>query len=185
MKILFENKDQNYLLLLKGLLILLFSLMSHSINAEESNSVYEITSPVSGVIGTIHVNAGKTVKKGDLLLEYDISLINSNLSEAKANMELAKIKLSEARKEYERAEELYERTVLSEHDLQMAKVEYSQAKAQHARGKNLLIHAQWEMTHSKLYAPFSGKVTRVLSYPGQYVNNQMIAQKLLMIKKSE
>ena len=185
MNTLFKENFLLTILPFKGQLIVFLCLLSLNINAQETVSGYEITSPVSGVIETIHVQAGKVIKKGDLMLEFDTSLINSNLSEARAELELAKINLSEAKKEYERAEELYDRTVLSEHDLQKAKVEYSGATAQYARAKNQLIHAQWQVTHSKLYAPFSGRVINVFSYPGQYVNNKLTAQKLMIIEKTK
>ena len=163
--------------LLSGLLF-----TTSSVLAQEEQSGYEITSPVSGVIKKVHVKPGQTVKKGDLLLEYDDSLIVSNLSEAQANIKLARLNRAEAKKEFSRAEELYDRTVLSEHELQQAKVLYSKALAQYAAADNQLVHAQWDMKHSKLYADFSGQVGKVFSYPGQFVNNKLTAQTLLIIK---
>jgi len=184
-KTLFNQNFHKNNLSINALLIFFLYMMSLNVSASEPDSGYEITSPISGVIQAVHVQAGKLVKKGDLLLEFDNSLINSNLSEAQALMNLAKINLSEAKKEHERAEELYDRTVLSEHDLQKAKIQYSQAGAKYASSKNKLIHAQWEVTHSKLYAPFPGKVIKVFSFPGQYVNNQLTAQKLMIIEKNK
>lgn len=169
----------------QALLMFCLALLLPVVNAQESVDHFEITSPVSGVIKAVHVQVGKTVKAGELLLEYDDKLIKSDLAEAKAVMELARINIQEAKKELERAEELYDRTVLSEHDLQLAKIQYSQAVAKHARDKNQLIHAQWHVDHSKLYAPFSGKIIQIFSYPGQYVNNQMMAQKLMIIEKTK
>ena len=72
--------------------------------------------------------------------------------------------------------------MLSEHELQQAKVLYSKALAQYAAADNQLVHAQWDMKHSKLYADFSGQVGKVFSYPGQFVNNKLTAQTLLIIK---
>jgi len=156
---------------------------SISASAQENISGYQITSLVSGVIKQVYVQAGKTVKQGDLILEFDTTLIDSNLAEAKAMISLAKINFSEAKKERERAEELYERTVLSEHELQLARVLYTKASAQYAGAKNKLIHAQWEKTHSKLYAPFNARISKVSAYAGQYVNNQFIAQTLVVLEK--
>lgn len=173
---------QNYQWL-QALFILALLLGAASVSAQETVSGYRITSPVSGVIKQIYIQPGKKVKQGDLLLEYDETLIISNLSEAQANINLARVNRTEVKKELERAEELYERTVLSEHELQQAKVLYSKALAQYARAENKLTHAQWDKTHSRLYAPFNGQVIKVLSYPGQYVNNEFTAQTLLILEK--
>lgn len=155
-------------------------LMPGSVLAEEPLS-YKITSPVSGLIKKVYVQQGQMVKKGDLLLEFDNTLIAGDLSEAKANMNLAKLQQAEAKKEQGRAKELFDITVLSENELQQTKVLYKQAVANYAQAKNQYLHAQWEMQHTKLYARFSGQVSQLLSYPGQYINNKLMAQVLLVI----
>jgi multidrug efflux system membrane fusion protein len=173
-------KNQLTILLTIFLASALFSMTSY---AQENNStVYKITSPLTGVIKTVHVKVGQVVKKGDLLLEYDAVLINSDLAAAQAKINMEKFNKSEAKKEFERAEELYDRTVLSEYDLQQAKLLYSKAIAQYEGAKNELVYAQWDEAHRKLYVSFSGKVTQVFSYPGQYVNNQFSAQILMLIQ---
>lgn len=172
----------NRILFFPALLLSALLFTTTSVLAQEGQAGYQITSPVSGVIKKVYVKPGQTVKKGDLLLEYDTSLIVSNLSEAQANIKLAKINTAEAKKEFARAEELYDRTVLSEHELQLAKVLYVKALAQYAAADNQLVHARWNMKHSKLYAELSGQVAKVFSYPGQFVNNKLTAQTLLIIK---
>lgn len=169
---------------LSCMIVTLFLMLS--INVIASDKVeYKITSPISGVVKHVYVTAGKIVKKGDLLLEFDNTLIASNLSEAQANVKLAKLNRAEAKKELDRAEELYERTVLSEHDLQLAKVLYAKAEAQSSSAENKLVHAQWDVKHSKLYAAFNGQVSQIFSYSGQYVNNQFSAETLLIIKDNQ
>ena len=169
---------------LAGLTAMALLMVSINVSASE-NADFEITSPLSGVVKHIYVSTGKAVKKGDLLLEFDDALIISNLSEAQSMIRLAKLNREEAKKEFQRAEELYDRTVLSEHELQQAKVLYAKAQAQYAKADNQLIHAQWHIKHIKLYAGFTGKVSRIYSYPGQYVNNQFSVQPLLQIKSSK
>ncbi len=180
-KIISKALKHKYLTALTAIALLMISI---NVTASE-NTDYEITSPFSGVIKHIYISTGKAVKKGDLLLEFDDSLIVSNLSEAQSTIRLAKLNRAEAKKEFQRAEELYDRTVLSEHELQQAKVLYAKAEAQYAKAENQLIHAQWDIKHSKLYAGFTGKVSRIYSYPGQYVNNQFSVQPLLQIKSSK
>ena len=174
--------SDNFLIFVQSVTLVMIVLWGiTNASAQEKASGFKITSPVSGVVKQVYAQVGKTIKQGDLLLEFDDSLIVSNLAEAKASMKLAKLNRAEAKKELERAEELYDRTVLSEHELQQAKVLYSKASAQYASADNQLIHAQWDKTHSKLYAPFHGRIIQVFSYPGQYVNNELTAQTLMIM----
>lgn len=158
-------------------------LLYANVYAQDYQDGYKITSPITGVINKVHVKNNQSVKKGDVLLSFDSSLIESSLSEVQARLKWSQMNLTEAKNEYERAEELYDRTVLSDHDLQKAKIAYFEAKAQFSRVKNQLIHAQWDKKHSQLIAPFSGKVIKVMSYEGHYVNNEMAAQTLLIMEK--
>ncbi len=162
--------------------LVVFLMMNVNALAEQSSPGFNITSPVSGIINKVFVSEGQMIKKGDLLLEYETSLIKSQLSEVQAKINLTRLNQSEAKKELARAEELYDRTVLSEQELQQAKISYRVAMAQYARAKNKLTHTEWYIKHSKLYAAFSGTVVQVLSYSGQYVNNQYTAQTLFIIK---
>jgi len=166
-----------------SLYTLMFFLLMPVFVAAEDVADYKISSPISGIVKHIYVKQGQKVNKGDLLLEFDDTLVKGNFSEAKANMSLAKIKLTEAKKEQDRAKELYDIAVLSEHELQQAKVLYKQAIAHYEQAKNQHLHAQWDIKHSKLYAGFAGQISQLLIYPGQYINNQLTAQVLLIIKK--
>ena len=152
---------------------------------QASDSSFKITSPISGVIDKVHVEVGQSVKKGQLLLEYDTSLIDSNLAAAEAKVHAAKLNLEEAKKENERAQELYDRTVLSDHELQKAKIDYAKARAQFAKAKNLQVHSLWDKSHSKLLAPFSGTVRKLFSYSGQYVNNEISAETLMVLERAQ
>lgn len=177
--------NKNYIFSLLNFLLLLTLLLSWTAIAwaDGSQSAFNITSPVSGIVKKVYVTSGQTIKKGDLLLTFDSSLILSDLNEVQAKTKLTKLNQAEAKKEFERAEELYDRTVLSEQELQQSKILYSKAVAQYAKVKNQLVHVKWLQQHSKLYATFDGKVVQVLSYSGQYVNNKLSAQTLMIIKQ--
>ena len=162
-----------------------FALFNMTINAfaQEGSLTIAITSFTSGIVSKVHVKDSQIVKKGELLLEFDDTLIKSNLSAAKANLQLSQINLREAKKEFKRSEELYDRTVLSEHELQLAKVLYYKALSEHAHAENQLIHRQWEHKEHKVYAPFDARVDKLLCYEGQYINNLYSAQSLLNLQK--
>lgn len=174
-----SNKYINYLCCFTFVFLIFFASSSW---AQDGPSGYQITSPITGLIKQVYVSSGQSVKKGDLLLDYQDDLILSDLSEAQSRIKMEKLNQSEAKKEFARAEELYDRTVLSEQELQQAEISYRKALAQYAAAKNQLVHAQWNLDQSKLYATFSGTVSQVYVYPGQFVNNKLTAQTLLIIK---
>ncbi|MCP3849993.1 MAG: efflux RND transporter periplasmic adaptor subunit [Gammaproteobacteria bacterium] len=176
------NSKKNYLIVwpLLGLFITFFCVID--IAAQPSQSAYNITSPITGLVKKVNVKSGQDVKKGDLLVEFDDSLITSTLSEVQAKIKLEKLHQKEAFKEFERAEELYDRAVLSEQELQQAKILYSKATVHYAAAKNKLVHIQWELDQIRLYAPFSGKVEQVYCYPGQYVNNKLTTHTLMTLQ---
>lgn len=168
---------------LSKIFILIVLFVSNNVFAENKALAVKISSATTGIIQKVYMQAGQIVKKGDLLVEFDNSLINSNLDEADSLLKLSKINLSEAKKEFQRSEELYERTVLSEHDLQNSKVLYYKAIAQHAQAKNTMIHREWEKKEHKLYAPFNAQIGQVFCYEGQYVNNKLTVQVLFNLYK--
>ena len=162
---------------------ILLLLIADDVYSENQEIEVKINSAVSGIIQKVYVQKGQLVKKGDLLLEFDNSLINSNLDEVNSALKLSKINLSEAKKEFQRSQELYERTVLSEHDLQNSKVLYYKAIAQYAKAKNTMIHREWEKKEHKLYAPFDAQIAQVFCYEGQYINNKFSSQVLFSVQK--
>jgi len=174
----------NYLTNLQLFSVLIAFCCFIDVAAQSPESVYNITSPITGIVKTVNITPGQSVKKGDLLVEFDDSLIASSLSEVQAKVKLEKLHQSEARKEFERAEELYDRTVLSEQELQQAKILYSKAMTHYATAKNELVHVQWKLDRVRLYAPFSGKVDQVFCYPGQYVNSKLTAYTLMTIQQN-
>lgn len=164
------------------LLLVVFPALSE-VSAQEGQPQYQITSPVSGVVKKIYVKAGQIVQQDELLLEFDSTLIDSDIKEAKAQKTLASVSLKEAKKELERSKELYERTVLSDHELQKADISYNESLVKYATANNQLTHAQWIKDYTSIRAPFKGQIVRVLSYQGQYINNKLQVQVLFLVEK--
>lgn len=162
-------------------LLVLFALSN--VSAREGQSQYQITSPVSGIVKKIYVKAGQIVKQDELLLEFDSTLIDSDIKEAKAQKTLAAVSLKEAKKELERAKELYERTVLSDHELQTADISYNENLVKYATANKQLIHAQWGKKHSSVRAPFDAKIIKIFAYQGQFINNKLQVQVLFLFEK--
>lgn len=123
-----------------------------------------LSTPVSGVVSEVHVQAGDRVGKGDPLLTLEQRGFRAELQRAKANVEKRRQAAEEAARELERAQELYDRTLLSQHDLDVAQIANTAAQAELNEAEAALVKARLDLEYSVVRAPFDGIV---LSRPGE------------------
>lgn len=83
---------------------------------------------VSGIVRTVHIEAGDIVKAGDILAEVTIVPNMSALSSAENRLSRAKISRDDAKTTYDRNADLYEQGVVSAMDIQQFELAYNQAK---------------------------------------------------------
>jgi HlyD family secretion protein len=88
----------------------------------------EIKSQVSGIVEEIYVEAGKNVRKGDLLAKVKIIPNMINLSEAESRVNRANISLDDAKQAYEREKQLFDQKVVSAAEFQPYQVALKTAK---------------------------------------------------------
>lgn len=121
--------------------------------AEEVNLAFRVAGPIQ----KIYVNEGKFVKKGELIAEMD-----------PRDYEVQKIateaQVVQLRSEYQRIEELKKRKSVPENDYEKMKAGKEMAEAK-------LKNAVDQLKDTKLYAPFSGYVTKVMFEGGELVNH--------------
>ncbi len=102
---------------------------THSVRAE-ATTIGEIIAPqtielrneLEGRVARVNFRSGDTVKRGDLLLQLDVSEETARLRAAQARAELAKLEL-------QRIEKLIKNKTVSEEQLDRAKAEYDIALA--------------------------------------------------------
>jgi HlyD family secretion protein len=82
---------------------------------------------VSGIVRTVHVEAGDIVNAGDILAEVTIVPNMSALSSAENRLSRAKISRDDTKTTYDRNAELFEQGVVSAMDIQQFKLAYNQA----------------------------------------------------------
>jgi RND family efflux transporter MFP subunit len=112
-----------------------------------------ISPEMNGQIEGIFVKEGDEVKKGQLLVSLNTSLIESNIREVKTGLELAE-------KLYEKQKGLWEQNIGSELQYLEAKNAKEQAEARLAT-----LEAQLDMARIK--APFSGVVETIMMKEGE------------------
>ena len=106
-----------------------------------------ISSEMPGTITKIHVRAGDTVKKGDVLAETDDAALRKNIDALRTNLELVNTM-------YEKTKNLWEQKIGTE-------VQFLQVKAQ-KEGLEKQISALNEQTKmSKIVSPINGTVDEV------------------------
>jgi RND family efflux transporter MFP subunit len=149
--------------------------------------VVDVFSPVAGQLSKVQLKAGDKVFKGQILatvrsheLLQRLEKIAAALEAATADLRQKEGRLAEAEKALGRAHELHSRDLIPGQDLKEAEAARDTARAQQA-----LTHAQvaeqqaaleqtrYLLTVSKLVAPLSGVVTRILAESGAYVQTSM------------
>jgi len=133
-------------------------------------STARVSSPISGRIVALKVQAGDAVKAGDELAVLD----SPDLAAAVAD--LRKAEADEARKRFalDRAVALYEGQVLAKKDLESAQADFAQARAETARASLRLRNlapggSAGEESRYVLRAPISGVVADRQANPGMEV----------------
>lgn len=120
---------------------------------EEVNLAFRVAGPIQ----KIYVKEGDFVQKGQLMAEMDTRdyEVQKNAVEAQAN---------QIESEYQRVEELNNRKSLADND-------YEKMKAGKEMIEAKLKNANDQLNDTKLYAPFSGYITKVNFKEGELVNH--------------
>jgi len=141
----------------------------------------ELTTPVSGVVASVAINAGERAAKGQLLLALDDAPFRAAVQEAEALLVRRKSERDEAARDAKQAQELYDRTVLSTIELDNAKMKLTRADAGYKEAAAALDRARYRLRVSALRAPFDAVVLSRHAEPGQSVAAEFKPPVLLVI----
>lgn len=95
----------------------------------EPRDQIDIKPQISGIISEILVEAGQTVKEGDIIARIKVIPDASQLSTAQSRVDDAKISLTDAKNKFDRAKTLYERKLISREEYESAETTYDKAKS--------------------------------------------------------
>ncbi|NNC96129.1 MAG: efflux RND transporter periplasmic adaptor subunit [Chitinophagales bacterium] len=87
----------------------------------------EMKPQVSGIIDKLYVEAGETVKKGQLLAKIQVRPNSENLNNASATVKRSTLRRDEAKKELDRQKALFDKGVISKQVLEQFEYEYNLA----------------------------------------------------------
>lgn len=169
-----------------GSVALVLSSIGNAVAAELTGTVQwaqrvELGTPQSGIIVEVPVQAGETVKKGQLLVQLEPRALQARVKRAEAGLAKAKKDRDEAQRELDRSTELYDRTLLSNHDLDLAKIAYAASASRYQAASAALVEARLDLEQSAVRAPFDGVVLQRNAEVGQSVVSNLQSVPLITV----
>jgi len=126
----------------------------------EADQTSAVSTRVMAQVTAVHVAAGDTVRRGQVLLEIDPQAARGQLSQAKGGLAQAQAQLALAERNYRRFEELYKTRAASELELDQARTHYEQARGAVEQAEGAVSAASSVASDSTVRAPYSGRVVR-------------------------
>ena len=145
----------------------------------------ELSSPVSGVVQKVFVEAGKNVAKGEALIQLDPRIFKADLKYAKAKLKNADEQNQEAKRELDRQADMYDRAMLSDHELQIAKNNFTAALAHYHQAQSSLTKAKLNLEYSTVRAPFNAIVISTTAVKGQVVASEITPPILVVVAEAQ
>jgi len=120
----------------------------------------EIKAQASGILRSMHFEAGLNVTKGDLLFVIAPELYQAEVAAAKAELISAQAEFARTEAELKRAEELIKKNFISKTDYLRRKTERDVAQAQIGLKLAKVSSAKIQLSYTQVKAPISGRVSR-------------------------
>ena len=117
-----------------------------------------IGSQVSGTIDNIYVDYNSKVKKGDLLLTIEPSVLEAQVREAEASLSSSKSKRNYAKSEYTRNKTLYNEGFISRAEMEQSQTTYEQAEQDVVRMQSQYERAKTNLGYATITSPVDGTV---------------------------
>ncbi|MCH9814408.1 MAG: efflux RND transporter periplasmic adaptor subunit [Epsilonproteobacteria bacterium] len=121
-----------------------------------------------GVIKTIKVDIGDSVKKGDLLIELDNADLKASVGVAEANYKSAQTSLKYAQRAYNRQQKVKE--LIDQAEFDKFKLDLESAKTYVSQMKAALTYQRSLLAKSRLTAPFDGVISDKLTEIGNAIS---------------
>jgi RND family efflux transporter MFP subunit len=150
----------------------------------EARQAVDVRSQAEGVIESVLINRGESVKKGQLLakLSSGPELAAVNLARSRATMEgelkAAETRLEISKKKYERADELHKKSFVTANAKDEAEAEYRLAQEQLRAAQESRKLAELEVKRAEevlaqrsIHSPVNGVVVALLLRPGELASS--------------
>ena len=136
----------------------------------EAKYSVDIVARVQGWIKKSYFKEGSIVKKGDLLFQIEPDNYEIAVKQAQADLKRAEADYVNAEKDLTRAEELVKLDYVSKSYYDQALAKRDMSKAAVAAAKATLSNANLNLSYTKVTAPVTGKVGKILITEGNLVD---------------
>jgi HlyD family secretion protein len=130
----------------------------------------EVRPRIAGIIEHIWVEPDDVVEEGQLLVEIERDLLESQAAEARAALVEARVQLRFAGSELERARKLVESGARSAQHLEDMQARFDQAAARGARAEAALGTISTQLSYARVVSPLAGRVLDVHTEEGSAVS---------------
>ena len=117
-----------------------------------------VGSQVSGTIEELYVDYNSKVKRGDILLTIEPTVLQASVAEAEASLESAKSQLNLAQRDYERNKILYDSDYIARAEMEKALSTYEQAIQSVRRMQSQYDRAVTNLGYATITSPVDGTV---------------------------
>lgn len=146
----------------------------------EAAQAVDVRARVAGYLDRVHFKDGQMVTKGDLLYTVDRRPFEAAVEQAKAELGQARTKVENASKDVERGRPLVASRVMSEKVFDDRTNLKREAEAAVKVAEAKLRTAELDLAFTRVIAPISGRISRALITPGNYVTGGGGAQPTLL-----
>lgn len=130
----------------------------------------QVRSRIAGIVETIYVDDGDTVKKGQPLLEIERDLLEAQVREAQAALEGARVELRYAKLALDRSEELKSGGAASQQKHDDSRSRFERARASVSQADAHLDNLSTQLSYATVRSPMSGRVLEVHVEEGSAVS---------------
>ena len=117
-----------------------------------------VGSQVSGTIDNLYVDFNTKVKKGDILLTIEPSVLQASVNEARASLDSAISQRNLAKSEYERNKFLYNENYISRAEMEQSQAAYEQSEQSVNRMQSQYERAVTNLGYATIASPVDGTV---------------------------
>jgi HlyD family secretion protein len=129
----------------------------------------KISAYVPAKIVKLPVEEGDKVRRGQLLVQLDVTQYRAAVNQYKAQMASAKASLEQAQLFFTRKKELFEKKLTSQEEYDMSKTELDLAQARYDQAEAALEEAKYSLSKTTISAPMAGVVTSLNAEVGEIV----------------
>lgn len=130
----------------------------------------EIRARVKGYIETIHVDEGKSVKKGQIIFSISKQEYREEVLKATANLKNAIAEAKAAELELQNIKILVAKNVVSKTEMEMAQAKLDALNAKIEEARSHEVSAQLKLSFTEIRAPFDGVIDRIPNKVGSLVD---------------